>query len=142
MWEKIIDHFQTLESRPVERMILLVGGMLLLWLIEGAIPLISLQYKKNKWRHASVNFTFTVIHLIIHTGFGVLIVLLSDACNRANFGLSDWMSASVLGSIVISFLVLDFFGGWLVHLVQHKTKALWRFHIIHHSDTNVDVTTE
>jgi sterol desaturase/sphingolipid hydroxylase (fatty acid hydroxylase superfamily) len=37
--------------------------------------------------------------------------------------------------------VLDFFGGWLVHLVQHKTKALWRFHIIHHSDTNVDVTT-
>jgi sterol desaturase/sphingolipid hydroxylase (fatty acid hydroxylase superfamily) len=141
MWEKIIEHFQTLESRPIERMILLVSGMLLLWLIEGAIPLISLQYKKNKWRHASVNFAFTVIHLIIHTGFGVLIVLLSDACKETKFGLSNWLNASVVGSIVISFLVLDFFGGWLVHLVQHKTKALWRFHIIHHSDTSVDVTT-
>jgi sterol desaturase/sphingolipid hydroxylase (fatty acid hydroxylase superfamily) len=141
MWQKIIDHFQTLEHRPVERMVLLVGGMLLLWVIEGAIPLISLQYKKNKWRHASINFTFTIIHLIIHTGFGVLIVLLSDACKENNVGLSNWLNASVLGTIVISFLVLDFFGGWLVHLVQHKTKTLWRFHIIHHSDNNVDVTT-
>jgi sterol desaturase/sphingolipid hydroxylase (fatty acid hydroxylase superfamily) len=141
MWERIIDHFQTLEQRPVERMLLLVGGMLLLWIMEGAIPLISLQYKKNKWRHASVNFTFTVIHLIIHTGFGVLIVLLSDACKSADFGLVNWLNASVISTIILSFLVLDFFGGWLVHLVEHKIKFLWRFHIIHHSDNNVDVTT-
>jgi len=46
MWENIINHFQTLEQRPIERMFLLVGGMLLLWLVEGAIPLISLEYKK------------------------------------------------------------------------------------------------
>ena len=141
MWEKIIEHFQTLEQRPVERMILLVGGMLLFWIIEGAIPLLALQYKKNKWRHASVNLTFTLIHLIIHTGFGVLIVLLSDACKSAGFGLVNWFNASVLVTIIISFLVLDFFGGWLVHIVEHKIKFLWRFHIIHHSDNNVDVTT-
>ena len=141
MWEKIIEHFQTLEQRPVERMILLVGGMLLLWIIEGAIPLLALQYKKNKWRHASVNLTFTLIHLIIHTGFGVLIVLLSDACKSAGIGLVNWFNASVLVTIIILFLVLDFFGGWLVHIVEHKIKFLWRFHIIHHSDNNVDVTT-
>jgi len=141
MWEKIIDHFQTLEQRPAERMILLVGGMLLLWIIEGAIPLISLQYKRNKWRHASENLTFTVIHLIIHTGFGFLIVLLSDACRSADIGLVNWLNASALGTLLISFLVLDFFGGWLVHFAQHKWKVLWRFHMIHHSDTKVDVTT-
>jgi sterol desaturase/sphingolipid hydroxylase (fatty acid hydroxylase superfamily) len=141
MWQNIIDHFQTLEGRPIERMILLVSSMLLLWIIEGTIPLVSLQYKKNKWRHAFINFTFTIIHLVIHTGFGVLIVLLSDACKTTRFGLAQWLNASVLASIIIAFLVLDFFGGWLVHLVQHKTKILWRFHIIHHSDTNVDVTT-
>src|SRR6188768_848611 len=141
MWQKIIDHFQTLEQRPVERMVLLVGGMLLLWIIEGAIPLISLQYKRNKWRHASVNLTFTVIHLVIHTGFGVLIVLLSDACKTADFGLVNWLNSPVVGAIAISFVVLDFFASWLVHVVQHKWRMLWRFHIIHHSDTNVDVTT-
>ena len=50
-------------------MFLIVSGMLLLWLLEGAIPFMSMRYKRHKWGHASVNFTFTVIHLVIHTGF-------------------------------------------------------------------------
>jgi len=141
MWQSIINHFQTLEQRPVERMIFLVSGMLVLWIIEGAIPFLSLQYKKTKWRHASVNFTFTVLHLIIHTGFAFFIVLLSDACRNNHFGLVYWLNASVWWTIILSFFVLDFFGGWLVHLVQHKTYFLWKFHVVHHSDNNVDVTT-
>jgi sterol desaturase/sphingolipid hydroxylase (fatty acid hydroxylase superfamily) len=141
MWQRIIDHFQTLESRPIERMVLLVAGMLFLWMVEGAIPFIALQYKKTKWRHASINLSFTLIHLIIHTGFAILIVRLSDICRENGFGIVNWLHASVFGAILISFLALDFFGGWLVHLVQHKTGTLWRFHVIHHSDNNVDVTT-
>jgi sterol desaturase/sphingolipid hydroxylase (fatty acid hydroxylase superfamily) len=141
MWQKIIEHFGELEKHPVERLLLLVSGMLLLWLVEGAIPLLSLQYKKNKLRHATINFSFTIIHLLIHTAFAVVIVLLSDVCKENGLGIVHWLNASVFFTILISFLVLDFFGGWLVHLVQHKTKLLWRFHIIHHSDNNVDVTT-
>jgi sterol desaturase/sphingolipid hydroxylase (fatty acid hydroxylase superfamily) len=141
MWERLINHFNTLEQRPLERLLLLVSGMLVLWLIEGAIPLLALHYKKSKWRHAGVNFSFTIIHLIIHTGFAVLIVWLSDWCKAVHFGIAQWLHASVLGTIIISFLALDFFGGWLVHLVQHKTPLLWRFHVVHHSDNNVDVTT-
>jgi len=141
MWSRIIEHFQTLEQRPLERLVLLVGGMLVLWLVEGAIPFITLQYRKNKWRHAYINFSFTLIHLLIHTGFAVLIVLLSDQCKRYGLGIVHWTDANVIWTIVISFFVLDFFGGWLVHVVQHKTALLWRFHVIHHSDNNVDVTT-
>jgi sterol desaturase/sphingolipid hydroxylase (fatty acid hydroxylase superfamily) len=141
MWQQIIDHFQTLESRPLERFVLLVAGMLLLWSIEGVIPMLTLQYKKTKWRHASINLSFTVIHLIIHTGFAVLIVWLSDLARENGFGLVNWFPTSVGMKILISFLVLDFFGGWLVHVVQHKTRPLWKFHVIHHSDNNVDVTT-
>ena len=141
MWQNMIDFFQELEKHPVQRMILLVSGMMLLWLIEGAIPMAVLRYKKNKWRHASVNLSFTLIHLVIHTGFAVFIVLIADACRKYDLGLVNWLNASVPLVLVISFVILDFFGGWLVHLVQHKTHGLWRFHIIHHSDNNVDVTT-
>jgi sterol desaturase/sphingolipid hydroxylase (fatty acid hydroxylase superfamily) len=141
MWKGLIDHFQTLEQRPAERLVLLVGGMLLLWLIEGAIPFLSLQYKKNKLRHATVNLSFTLIHLLIHTGFAVAIVLLSDLGRAKGFGLVNWLGLSTAGAILLTFFVLDFFGGWLVHLVQHKTPLLWRFHVVHHSDNNVDVTT-
>src|SRR5687768_10627715 len=141
MWHQIIEHFQTLEQRPVERMAFLVGGLLLFWIIEGAIPLIQLSYKKNKLRHAAVNFAFTIIHLLIHTVLAILIIILSDWCKANSFGLVYWTGAGVLSTILISILVLDFFGGWLVHYTQHKLYPLWRFHVIHHSDNNVDVTT-
>jgi sterol desaturase/sphingolipid hydroxylase (fatty acid hydroxylase superfamily) len=141
MWDSIIHYFQNLERHPVERMAFLVGGLLLLWIIEGAIPLISLHYKKNKAKHAAVNLLFTLLHLVIHTGLAVLIVLLSDWCAKNQIGIAYWSKASVAGTILISFLVLDFFGGWLVHIVEHKVKFLWRFHVIHHADNNVDVTT-
>ena len=140
MWDKIIAHFQTLEQRPLERMAILVGGLLIFWIIEGAIPLMPLQYKKNKLRHAGVNFIFTVIHLIIHTGLAVLIVMLSDWCLHNSFGLVYWFNASVLVTVIIAVLALDF-SSWLVHFVMHKNRSLWRFHLIHHSDNNVDVTT-
>ncbi len=121
-------------------MAILVGGLMIFWIIEGAIPLIPLAYKKTKFRHAAVNFGFTVIHLIIHTFLAILIVKLSDWCEDARFGLAWWFDTSVLMKIVIGVLALDF-SSWLVHLVMHKTPLLWRFHLIHHSDNNVDVTT-
>lgn len=140
MWRDIIQHFQTLEQRPLERMAILVAGLLLFWIIEGAIPLLPLTYKKTKLRHATVNFGFTVIHLLIHTLLAIVIVLLSDWCLKNSFGLVYWFNANVLLTVIIGVLALDF-SSWLVHLVMHKVKPLWRFHLIHHSDNNVDVTT-
>ncbi len=141
MLQNILDYFGTLEQRPLERMAFLIGGLLLFWILEGAIPLFQPRYKQGKLRHAAVNFGFTTIHLIIHTFLALVIILLSDWCKANGFGLVYWMGANVLATIVISFLLLDFFGGWLVHLVQHKTFFLWRFHLVHHADNNVDVTT-
>lgn len=141
MLEKLVIYFSTLEQRPLERMAFLVGGLLFFWIIEGSIPLLQMHYKKTKWHHAIINFAFTTIHLIIHTFLAIVIIKISDWCFTKQFGLVYWFDANVLGIIVISFLVLDFFGGWLVHIVEHKIPLLWRFHVIHHSDNNVDVTT-
>ena len=140
MWSDILQYFQTLDQRPLERMGILVGGLLFFWIIEGAIPLVSLRYKKNKLRHAGVNFIFTVMHLVLHTGMAILIVKLSDWCLNNQFGLVHWFNAGVLATILIGVLALDF-SSWLVHFIMHKYRLLWRFHLIHHTDTNVDVTT-
>ncbi|MDE3123923.1 MAG: sterol desaturase family protein [Bacteroidota bacterium] len=137
----IIQYFQTLEHHPMQRMVILVIGLLIFWILEGAIPLIPLHYKKNKWHHAGINLLFTLIHLLIHTALAIVIIELSDWCVANGFGLVYWLHLGIVGTIIISFLTLDFFGGWLVHITQHKITFLWRFHIIHHADTNVDVTT-
>lgn len=141
MWQEFLGYFETLEKRPVERMAFLVGGLLFFWIIEGAIPLIQPKYKRNKLKHAAVNFGFTIIHLVIHTFLAIVIITLSDWCKKESFGLVYWMSADALGTIVISLFILDFFGGWLVHYTEHKLNPLWRFHVVHHTDNNVDVTT-
>lgn len=141
MFSSLIGYFQSLDQHPVQRMIFLVSGLLIFWIIEGAIPFLPLTYKKTKLRHAGVNFGFTVIHLIIHTFLAIIIIRISDWCKQEQFGIVHWLNAGIGWTIVISFLVLDFFGGWLVHIVQHKVPVLWRFHVIHHADNNVDVTT-
>ncbi len=141
MWQSVVEYFDTLEQRPLERLAFIVGSLLILWIIEGAIPLLPLKYKKNKTRHAAVNFVFTLLHIIIHTGFGVLIVLISDWAAEERFGLVYWLNASVVATIIISALLLDFFGAWLSHVIEHKIPLFWRMHIIHHTDNNVDVTS-
>jgi sterol desaturase/sphingolipid hydroxylase (fatty acid hydroxylase superfamily) len=141
MWDNIINYFSTLEDRPVERMAILVGGLLFFWIIEGAIPLLQLRFKKTRIRHAGINFGLTVIHLIIHTFLAIIIIKISDWCSANEFGIINWSGAGILATILLTILIVDFFGGWLVHIVEHKVKLLWRFHVVHHADNNVDVTT-
>lgn len=141
MWNDLINYFQTLEQRPLERMAILVGGMLLFWILEGSIPLLQLKFKKTRIRHAAINFGLTIIHLIIHTFLALIIIRISDWCVANQFGIVHWASAGILVTILLTILVVDFFGGWLVHIIEHNIKLLWRFHVVHHADNNVDVTT-
>ena len=106
MFENVITYFSTLEQRPLERLAFLVVGLLFFWIMEGYIPLITMQYKKNKLKHAGVNFAFTVIHLIIHTFLALAIIKISDWCLANNFGLVYWIKTNVLFTILISFLIL------------------------------------
>lgn len=141
MWHRIIEFFSNLEERPLTRMAFLVGGMLFFWILEGAIPLLTLRFRKTRLKHAAVNFGLTVIHLIIHTGLALLIILLSDWCAAHQFGVVYWTGAGVLATILLTIFIVDFFGGWLVHIIEHKLRLFWIFHVVHHADTNVDVTT-
>jgi len=51
-----------------------------------------------------------------------------------------WPFATAELSIVMGFLLLDLMR-YLVHRCEHAVPLLWRFHALHHSDPDVDVTT-
>jgi sterol desaturase/sphingolipid hydroxylase (fatty acid hydroxylase superfamily) len=137
----IVEYFATLENRPLHRVAFLAGSILVLWIIEGGVPLLALRYRKNKMKHALVNFSFTFFHLIIHATLAVYLIMICDWCNAHQFGLVHWLHFPVWAVIIFGILSMDFFGGWLVHIVQHKVPILWRMHMVHHIDTNIDVTT-
>jgi len=50
------------------------------------------------------------------------------------YKLPVWLEAS------ISFFIIDF-TNYLWHILNHKLPVLWRFHIVHHTDHDLDVTT-
>ncbi|MGA9648985.1 sterol desaturase family protein [Pedobacter sp.] len=41
---------------------------------------------------------------------------------------------------VITFLIMDY-GNYLWHVINHKIPLLWRFHLVHHTDLDLDTTT-
>jgi sterol desaturase/sphingolipid hydroxylase (fatty acid hydroxylase superfamily) len=54
--------------------------------------------------------------------------------------LPSWPIADQWLSFVVAFLLLDLLQ-YAIHRCQHAVPCLWRFHALHHSDPDVDVTT-
>ncbi len=56
---------------------------------------------------------------------------------------SGWIHSLDLSTGIQAFLVFFFMDVWRYweHRIFHKASFLWRFHLVHHSDTAIDVTT-
>lgn len=135
--EKLVDFFKHIQ--PWQRSAVIVAGLLLFWIIEGIIPLFRFRY--NKFRHAGINLFFTFTTVIVNLLFAFLIVLGSDYTNRHHIGLLHIFNLPLWLFILAGLMILDFVSAWLIHWMQHKIKWMWKFHLIHHSDTWVDTTT-
>ncbi len=136
--ESIIDYFGTIPSS--HRSLILVSGIAFFWLLEYAAPLFQFNYKK--FRHAGVNIFFTLTTVIVNFALAFLLLKTSDWANANNFGVLQWLGHWPLWSkIVVGVMLLDLIAAWLAHWVQHKIKVLWGFHLIHHTDNEVDTTT-
>ena len=136
--EHIISYFETIPS--LHRSLLLVGGITFFWFLEGTMPLFRFNYKK--WKHAIPNFFFTITTIIINFGLAFLLLRTSDWVSEHNFGLINWLQEMSLWLYAfLGVLLLDFFGAWLAHFVEHKVKPLWMVHLVHHTDHKVDTTT-
>jgi len=136
--EDIIYLFENITS--IQRSIILVGGITFFWSIESIIPLFNFNYKKLK--HAIPNFFFTLTTIIVNFSLAFLLLNSADWVVANNFGLLNWFDSIPLPIyVLLGILLLDLIGAYLPHYIQHKIKFLWKIHLVHHSDHNVDTTT-
>ncbi|WP_430907070.1 sterol desaturase family protein [Maribacter sp. 2-571] len=136
--EEMIAYFENIPS--THRSALLVGGITLFWILEGAVPLFRFDYKK--WRHALPNFFFTLTTIIVNFALAFLLLRTADFTVSGQFGVLNWLPEIPFWSyVLIGLLLLDLIGAYLAHLVEHKVKPLWMIHLVHHTDHNVDTTT-
>jgi len=134
----IIEYFSTIPS--LHRSLILAGGIAFFWLIENMFPLFKMAYRK--WQHAGINFFFTFTTIIVNFILAFILLITADWTIKNNFGILQWLPEIPIGLYtIIGLLLLDLIGAYLAHLVQHKVKILWRFHLIHHTDTWIDTTS-
>lgn len=113
--------------------------LLLSWGLEFAKPLFKFTYKK--WRHAGFNLMFLAFSIIINVAMGLVTIVLFRFANAQHFGLLRQINLPQWLALLITFLALDFIAQYLVHVLLHKVRWMWKLHLVHHSDTTVDATT-
>ena len=134
----IIAYFSTIPSS--HRSLILIGGITIFWLIENSFPLFQMEYRK--WHHAGINIFFTITTIIVNFILAFILIKTAGWTTENHFGILQWIpEIPVWLYTIIGLLLLDLIGAYLAHFVQHKVKFLWRFHLIHHTDTWIDTTT-
>lgn len=135
--ESFIAFFENIPSSF--RAGILIGGILLFWILEGIVPLFSFQYKK--WRHAGINMFFTLCTMVIGFGLAGVLYWSSVFVNEHQFGLLHLSTLPLWAEIIVGVLLLDLIGAYFAHWTEHRVRWLWKFHLVHHSDTTIDVTS-
>lgn len=136
--ETLIQYFETIPSS--HRALLISGGIGLFWLIENSFPFF--QFKYNKWHHAGINIFFTLTTIVVNFVLAFILIKSSEFGLQHHFGILQWLpDMNIYLFTLIGLLLLDLIGAYLPHFVEHKIKFLWRFHLIHHTDTWIDTTS-
>lgn len=136
--DSIINYFNTIPSS--HRGLILVGGITLFWVLENMFPFLKFQY--SKIHHASINISFTVTSIVVNFFLAFLLLSVSKFTTDYKFGLLHVLpKINFWVFTLIGLLLLDLIGAYLAYLTKHKVKFLWRFHLIHHTDTWVDTTS-
>ena len=136
--ETLLQYFETIP--PHHRGLIIVSGLTFFWLLEGALPLFNFNYKK--WKHAVPNIFFTITTILVNLPMAFLLLMSADWAMANHFGILNWLPEMALGLyIFLGVFLMDFFGAYLPHFIEHKVPPLWMVHLVHHSDHKVDATT-
>lgn len=136
--ETIINYFSTIPS--LHRGLILAGGIAIFWILESVKPLFDFDYKK--WNHAGINIFFTLTTIVVNFLMAFILLMAAEFSLKNEFGILQWLpEINIWVYTIIGLLLLDLIGAYLAHFTQHKVKWMWRFHLIHHTDTWIDTTT-
>lgn len=89
-------------------------------------------------RHQSGFFSFSALINLVRGLWSVGVFVWIDAMQ---FGLLHWVELPVWLEVFIAVMALDLFGKYLIHFMLHRVKWLWKIHMVHHGDTQVNATT-
>jgi sterol desaturase/sphingolipid hydroxylase (fatty acid hydroxylase superfamily) len=137
--EKFMHFWDNINT--MQRLLTVLAPLLFFWLLEYVIPLFRFDKKYNKIRHTGVNLVFLGTSFVVNILLGVLTVGVSTWVSQQQIGVMNWINMPMWVKLILTLFVMDLFAQYIPHYLMHKVKPFWRFHVVHHSDTHVDVST-
>lgn len=117
----------------------LIGLFVILLALERVCPL---RHRVDRWlRRILTNVmiatpTFLVLRLLLIP----VVVAVAAWAESHDLGLVRMIEMPPLIAAVVAILILDY-SMFLWHWLNHRVPFLWRFHHVHHTDLDLDITT-
>ena len=112
----------------------------LIWWLEWRAFATSLR---GKWKHSTVNLLFMASALPIQIATSLIAIQVGNWTEAHHWGLFPLImpaSSSLWLQVGVALLMFDFLD-YIYHSTVHRVPFLWRFHLVHHSDLALDVST-
>ena len=127
------------KSEPIIRLGFFFGILVIMFFWEVFAPRRNLTTSKiTRWvsNLGLVMIDSITVRLALPAGLAGIAIL----AQQRGWGLFNQFEVPNLSKIIFSVLILDL-TIYLQHVMFHSAPLLWRLHMVHHSDMNIDVTT-
>ena len=127
------------ENEAIIRLSVFLGGFSFLAVWEWLTPKRQLtQVKLKRWfNNLSLVISSTIIARLIVPTAAISIAYLTE---QNQWGIANALDLPFITKAILTFILLDL-AIYIQHPIFHVLPILWRFHRVHHSDLDCDVTT-
>lgn len=117
-------------------------------LVAAFVVLIIAERKRQLRKRTQPQFKRLIINTVasipafslLRFLFLPIMIKLARKSQQTGIGLNYRYNAPAFVKTAFTFLFLDY-TNYLWHILLHKLPLLWRFHVVHHSDPDLDVST-
>jgi sterol desaturase/sphingolipid hydroxylase (fatty acid hydroxylase superfamily) len=126
-------------SESIIRLLFFWGGLFFFLLLEVLLPYRPGSVSKVKrWMN---NLSLTLFNsILINLIFSAAMVSTATYVEMNQLGILNLVQAPLWIEILFTVAFMDFML-YIWHLLNHVVPFLWRFHRVHHTDLNMDVST-
>lgn len=117
----------------------LIGIFILLFILEKKFEL--RKRVQPRWKRIIINFIVSIPAFVLLRVLLIPVMVWIASKNLSwNFGLNSLYDLPVWAEAATAFMLLDY-TNYIWHILLHKIPLLWRFHLVHHTDRDLDITT-
>lgn len=121
------------------RLLLFSGGVVFFLALELLVP--YRDSSVSKWKRWVNNLALTFFNsFLLQLIFSSAIITTAVYAQTHKLGILSMLEVPSWIKILVTVVFMDFML-YVWHLLNHEVPLLWRFHRVHHSDLNMDVST-